>query len=90
MKCKFPRIFNKKWSSLDQTKYLFKTHSKILQVKNSKHSKANSQADNLEIKFGCIETLTKHFVNNNEIDLSDQYDLRNYELQFFINDLNEW
>ncbi|RNA26909.1 hypothetical protein BpHYR1_023705 [Brachionus plicatilis] len=56
LKCKFPKIFNKKWSSLDQTKYLFKSHSKILKIKSSNrnHLKINSQADNLEHKFGCF------------------------------------
>ena len=90
---------NKKWKNLQQNKNIFKSNSNLFNVvQNLKTSKSSNKTsrkyltnhENVLYKLGCVESLNKHFINNNEIDISVQKDYKNYEYDYLVNNLLDW
>ncbi|CAF0896720.1 unnamed protein product [Brachionus calyciflorus] len=103
-KCKFPKVLSKKWKNLNKNTNVFKKGPNILQIvqqqkqiknpskihkKISDYKTSQNNHDNILFNLNCIEPLTKHFINNNEIDISILNDYKNYEYDYLVNNINE-
>lgn len=84
--CSFPKMLNKKWKNLRQTKYAFHSHRDTLQIMNLNNSDQNNQyrhksfshEDSVFLKLDCVQALEASGVQSQD------------ESVFLVSDFSEW